>query len=133
MSYRPHPWRVATSATTAAQVRNLMLGVTQIPGGTGYGLFAPNDNVAAKTGTAETGTTGCTANWFIATAPAGAWPDSERSRSPRSSPTAPVRPATRPVRRLPVQWRARCLLAALGAASQGNDVHRFETISPDGR
>ena len=71
-SYQPHVWRNATSQATADSVRQLMLGVTQMPGGTGYGLFPLSDNVAAKTGTAETGTTGCTANWFIATAPAGA-------------------------------------------------------------
>ncbi len=72
LRYKPHPWRRATSESTADSVRQLMLGVTQIPRATGYGLFPASDNVAAKTGTAETGTTRCSANWFIATAPAGA-------------------------------------------------------------
>ena len=35
----PHPWRRATSAKTAQTVRKLMLGVTENPDGTAYGLF----------------------------------------------------------------------------------------------
>ncbi len=72
-TYHPHPWRHAVSSTTATMVRQLMLGVTENPFGTAYGLF-PSDEfppVAAKTGTAEI-TLGCgTYNWLIATAPAG--------------------------------------------------------------
>ena len=72
-TYQPHPWRRATSATTAATVRNLMLGVTENPAGTAYGVFPSYlPPVAAKTGTAQINATGCgTYNWLIATAPAG--------------------------------------------------------------
>ncbi len=73
-TYHPHPWRRAASPATAQAVRNLMLGVTENPVGTAYGLF-PSDEfppVAAKTGTAQINGTGCgTYNWLIATAPAG--------------------------------------------------------------
>jgi peptidoglycan glycosyltransferase len=73
-TYQPHPWRRATSAGTALAVRNLMLGVTEDPDGTAYGLFPSYEfpPVAAKTGTAQINATGCgTYNWLIATAPAG--------------------------------------------------------------
>jgi peptidoglycan glycosyltransferase len=70
-SYHPHPWRRATSAATADAVRRLMLGVTA-PGGTAAGVFPPGLAVAAKTGTAETGSYGCSSTWLVATAPAGA-------------------------------------------------------------
>lgn len=69
-SYHPSVWRQATSSATAATVRQLMLGVTE--SGTASGIFPTNLNVAAKTGTAETGATGCSADWMIALAPAGA-------------------------------------------------------------
>jgi peptidoglycan glycosyltransferase len=70
--YRPHPWRRATSAATAAKVRTLMLGVTEQPDGTGYGLFPSSLQIAAKTGTAQTNGTGCANdNWFVAFGPAG--------------------------------------------------------------
>ncbi len=69
-TYTPHPWRQATSPTTAEKVRSLMLGVTR-PGGTAYGLFPTNLAVAAKTGTAQTAISACTDDWLIATAPAG--------------------------------------------------------------
>lgn len=68
-SYQPHAWLQATSATTADAVRTDMLNVALA--GTAKGLFPPADNVAAKTGTAETAA-GCTDNWLIATGPAGA-------------------------------------------------------------
>lgn len=72
-SYRPHLWRRATSAQTAAQVLGLMRGVTTLHGGTAAGLsWPPGVTVAAKTGTAQAGTTGCVDNWLVATAPAGA-------------------------------------------------------------
>ena len=73
-TYHPHPWRRATSPQTAQQVRNLMLGVTENPLGTAYGLFPSYQfpPVAAKTGTAQILASGCgTYNWLIATAPAG--------------------------------------------------------------
>ncbi len=83
--YHPHVWRVATSASTAQKVRSLMLGVTQNPIGTAYGLFhnpLPNGTpayysqgfpeAAAKTGTAEPQKNVCgTYNWLVAMAPAG--------------------------------------------------------------
>jgi len=68
--YTPKVWRTATSAATADQVRNLMLGVA-LPGGTAQGVFPAGLHVAAKTGTAEVGTNDCSTNWMIATAPAG--------------------------------------------------------------
>ena len=73
-TYQPHPWRRATSKSTAKQVRQLMLGVTENPAGTAYGVFPPDEfpPVAAKTGTAQINANGCgTYNWLIATAPAG--------------------------------------------------------------
>jgi peptidoglycan glycosyltransferase len=73
-TYHPHPWRRATSAKTAQTVRSYMLGVTEILGGTAYGMFPSYEfpPVAAKTGTAQITSRGCgTYNWLIATAPAG--------------------------------------------------------------
>jgi peptidoglycan glycosyltransferase len=78
-TYLPHVWRRATSVTTAAQVRNLMLGVTNPAfGGTAAPpivAWPPGVAVAAKTGTAETVTSSgqvnaCTDDWLVATAPA---------------------------------------------------------------
>jgi len=72
-TYHPHPWRQATSASTATAVRNLMLGVVEDADGTGSQIgFPPSLHVAAKTGTAQIGVSGqCTDNWFVAIAPAG--------------------------------------------------------------
>jgi peptidoglycan glycosyltransferase len=73
-TYHPHVWKRATSAATAQAVRTLMLGVTENPLGTAYGLFPSYEfpPVAAKTGTAQILASGCgTYNWLIATAPAG--------------------------------------------------------------
>lgn len=67
-AYQPHAWRRATSASTAMAVRALMRGVADH--GTAFGVFEPSEHVAAKTGTAETGSLSCSANWMIATAPA---------------------------------------------------------------
>lgn len=67
-TYKPHVWKTATSRATAKAVRALMRGVAN--SGTAAGVFPYNLHVAAKTGTAETGATGCSANWMIATAPA---------------------------------------------------------------
>jgi len=70
-TYTPTPWRRATSSSTANAVRNLMIGVTSSAlRGTAAGVFPPTITVAAKTGTAET-VGGCSADWLIATAPAG--------------------------------------------------------------
>jgi penicillin-binding protein A len=70
-SYTPTPWRTATSSKTAKAVRSLMIGVTSYAlHGTAQGVFPSDITVAAKTGTAET-VNGCSADWLIATAPAG--------------------------------------------------------------
>jgi peptidoglycan glycosyltransferase len=68
-SYQPRVWLRATSSTTASTVRSLMLGVAT--SGTAEGVFPSYLDVAAKTGTAETGTAGCSADWMIAMGPAG--------------------------------------------------------------
>jgi len=76
-AYHPHVWRRATSVTTAEQVRQLMTGVTRLPGATAQGLFAGwysfgGPTIAAKTGTAEPFSNTCgTYNWLIALGPAG--------------------------------------------------------------
>ena len=73
-TYKPHAWRRATSAAAASTIRQLMLGVTQNPSGTAYGLFPSNvfPPIAAKTGTAQINAQSCgTYNWLIATGPAG--------------------------------------------------------------
>jgi peptidoglycan glycosyltransferase len=73
-SYAPKPWLTATSQTTAAAVTSLMQKVTSTPGATAYGVFPAAWNVAAKTGTAETGGgvlgNTLTNDWMIAFAPA---------------------------------------------------------------
>lgn len=76
-SYRPHLWRQATSAATASQDTQLMLGPTQNQKGTAYGVFQSYyaqgfPPAAAKTGTAEPAKNVCgTYNWLISFAPAG--------------------------------------------------------------
>ncbi|MDA8057343.1 MAG: penicillin-binding protein 2 [Actinomycetota bacterium] len=67
--YTPKPWRRATSAQTAAQVKALMRRVVTDPAGTGYGVFPASEDVAAKTGTAQTGHQ-TTNDWMVAMAPA---------------------------------------------------------------
>jgi peptidoglycan glycosyltransferase len=69
-SYTPKPWVNATNPLTAAAVTNLMRGV--VNNGTAVGVFPPEWNVAAKTGTAEVGTSAnpLTNDWMIAFAPA---------------------------------------------------------------
>ncbi len=70
-TYRPHPWLTATTPFTASAVTSLMQGVVTQPGGTAYGVFPPQWNVAAKTGTAETGPNAALTNdWMVAFAPA---------------------------------------------------------------
>jgi len=71
--YLPAPWLRATSPQTASAVRDLMVRVVQ--GGTAAGVGFPfQDRVAAKTGTAQTGTAGNgqTDDWMIAFAPSDA-------------------------------------------------------------
>lgn len=68
-TYRPHVWRKALSASQAAQIVPLMEAV--VTSGTAYGIFPPQDDVAAKTGTAQTGNAlNQTHDWMIAFAPA---------------------------------------------------------------
>jgi peptidoglycan glycosyltransferase len=75
--YHPHVWRRVTSAATAAAVRQLMLGPTENPLGTAYGVFQSYyaqgfPPAAAKTGTAEPAKNVCgTYNWLVSFAPAG--------------------------------------------------------------
>jgi peptidoglycan glycosyltransferase len=66
-TYKPHPWITATSAATASQLTNMMISVVQR--GTADGVQIPGIQMAAKTGTAETGRNTIHA-WFAAFAPA---------------------------------------------------------------
>ncbi|HEY1466969.1 MAG TPA: penicillin-binding transpeptidase domain-containing protein, partial [Acidimicrobiales bacterium] len=67
-SYAPKPWLKATSTTTAQQITSLMQGV--VTKGTAVGVFPADENVAAKTGTAEVGTQAqYTSDWMIAFVP----------------------------------------------------------------
>jgi peptidoglycan glycosyltransferase len=69
-SYTPHPWLTATNPLTAAAVTSLMQGVVTNGTATQVGFPRPW-NVAAKTGTAETGPNATLTNdWMIAFAPA---------------------------------------------------------------
>ena len=68
-TYQAKPWLQATSAATAGQVTQLMLSVVNAPNGTGAAARIPGVQVAAKTGTAQTGTNQIDA-WFAAFAPA---------------------------------------------------------------
>jgi len=71
--YKPTLWLQATNPLTAAAVTQLMQAVVSQPGATAYGVFPASENVAAKTGTAETsGAFGqpLTNDWMIAFAPA---------------------------------------------------------------
>jgi peptidoglycan glycosyltransferase len=69
-TYQPTPWKQATSATTAQAVTALMQKV--VTDGTASGVgFPANDDVAAKTGTAQAGVGNTNVNgWMIAFAPA---------------------------------------------------------------
>jgi peptidoglycan glycosyltransferase len=73
-AYTPKPWLTATNPLTSAAVTSLMQKVTGVPGSTAYGVFPASWNVAAKTGTAETGGgvlgNSLTNDWMIAFAPA---------------------------------------------------------------
>lgn len=69
-NYQPHPWLTATNPLTAAAVTTLMQGVVTNGTATQVG-FPAAWNVAAKTGTAETGANATLTNdWMIAFAPA---------------------------------------------------------------
>jgi peptidoglycan glycosyltransferase len=66
----PTPWLTATSPATAAAVTTLMEEVVQHGTAAGVG-FPPQDQVAAKTGTAQVGVGNtATTDWMIAFAPA---------------------------------------------------------------
>jgi peptidoglycan glycosyltransferase len=72
-AYTPTPWLKATSPATAASVTKLMQAV--VTSGTAKDTFPAGDDVAAKTGTAETGAivngaSSETNDWMIAFAPA---------------------------------------------------------------
>jgi penicillin-binding protein A len=67
-TYQPKAWLHATSAATAASMTTLMLSVVNSPNGTGVAARIPGVQVAAKTGTAQTGTGEIDA-WFAAFAP----------------------------------------------------------------
>ena len=68
-SYKPEQWIRATSAETAATLKDMMVGV--VTGGTATRAAIPGVKVAAKTGTAQT--TGNNVHaWLIAFAPADA-------------------------------------------------------------
>ena len=72
VSHKPTPWMTATTPQTAASVSGLMQQVVKSGTAAGVG-FLPQDNVAAKTGTAQTGLTNVstsTDDWMIAFAPA---------------------------------------------------------------
>jgi peptidoglycan glycosyltransferase len=75
-SYKPKPWLTPTSAQTASAINNLMVGVTHDSNGTAAGIFPANEDVAAKTGTAQvensSGAYIATNDWMIAFAPASA-------------------------------------------------------------
>ena len=69
-AYQPHPWLTATNPLTAAAVTTLMQAVVTNGTATQVG-FPAAWNVAAKTGTAETGPNATLTNdWMIAFAPA---------------------------------------------------------------
>lgn len=71
--YEDTPWKIPLTASQAAQIVPLMRGVVDNPIGTAYKVgFLPQDQVAAKTGTAQVGNnlTNDTDDWMIAFAPA---------------------------------------------------------------
>lgn len=70
-SYTPKPWLVATSPQTAQSINGLMQQVVTSPNGTAAGVgFPASEDVAAKTGTAQTLNDTAINAWMIAFAPA---------------------------------------------------------------
>ena len=74
-NYVPKLWKQATSAATASQVTQLMVGV--VKNGTAQGIAIPGVEIAAKTGTAQTNLAASSNlslsgsdNWMVAFAPA---------------------------------------------------------------
>jgi penicillin-binding protein A len=76
-TYQPKQWLQPISAQTAATLTTYMMGVTHSssPLGTAYGVFPDSWDVAAKTGTAQTGSFGpnppFTNDWLVSFAPVG--------------------------------------------------------------
>jgi peptidoglycan glycosyltransferase len=71
--YKDSVWKTPLTAAQAAEIVPLMRGVVDEPIGTAYGVnFLPQDQVAAKTGTAQVGNNlaNDTDDWMIAFAPA---------------------------------------------------------------
>ncbi len=70
MRYKKSVWKKPLTESQAAQIVPLMESV--VTEGTAYGIFMPQDDVAAKTGTAQVGNnlTNDTDDWMIAFAPA---------------------------------------------------------------
>jgi peptidoglycan glycosyltransferase len=69
-SYAPKPWLKATSTQTAQQVTSLMQGVVTKGTASNPPVFPTDENVAAKTGTAEVGAKAqYTTDWMIAFVP----------------------------------------------------------------
>ena len=67
--YKPTPWKTPLTPAQAAQIVPLMVNVAKF--GTAYGVFPANEDVAAKTGTAEVSAgVSDTDDWMIAFAPA---------------------------------------------------------------
>src|SRR5205823_6068400 len=64
------PWEQPLAPDQAAALRDMMIGV--VTGGTARGAAIPGIAVAAKTGTAQTGTPNVSHAWLIAFAPADA-------------------------------------------------------------
>jgi peptidoglycan glycosyltransferase len=69
---KPKVWKTATSAATAAQIRDFMVQVVNSRGGTGTAAAIAGITVAGKTGTAQTANNTAPHAWFVAFAPAEA-------------------------------------------------------------
>jgi penicillin-binding protein A len=70
-NYVDSVWKKPLTVSQAAVIVPLMQNVVQKNYGTAYGIFLPQDQVAAKTGTAQTGVGNTnTDDWMIAFAPA---------------------------------------------------------------